>query len=57
MAVTVISGMLMSTLLTLVVIPVLYSIQEGVRDRLRARREATDAELASGAAAAGTEAV
>jgi len=38
MAVTVISGMVVSTLLTLVVIPVLYALTEAARERLRGRR-------------------
>jgi HAE1 family hydrophobic/amphiphilic exporter-1 len=38
MAVTVIAGMVVSTLLTLVVIPVLYSVAEGARERLAGRQ-------------------
>ena len=44
MAVTVISGMIVSTLLTLVVIPVLYALWEGARERLRGRQPATEVE-------------
>ncbi len=47
MAVTVISGMVVSTLLTLVVIPVLYYLTEAARERLRGRRH-VEAEEATG---------
>ena len=40
MAVTVISGMVVSTLLTLVVIPVLYFLAEAARERIRGERPA-----------------
>jgi HAE1 family hydrophobic/amphiphilic exporter-1 len=51
MAVTVIAGMIASTLLTLVVIPVLYWLVESARERLRGRREVTAAEPAAAPAA------
>jgi HAE1 family hydrophobic/amphiphilic exporter-1 len=38
MAVVVIGGLVTSTLLTLVVVPVVFSLIEGLRDRLRRRR-------------------
>jgi HAE1 family hydrophobic/amphiphilic exporter-1 len=38
MAVVVIGGLITSTLLTLVVVPVVFSLIEGLRDRLRRRR-------------------
>ena len=47
MAVTVISGMVVSTLLTLVVIPVLYYLTEAARERLRGRRH-VEAEESAG---------
>ena len=47
MAVTVISGMVVSTLLTLVVIPVLYYLTEAARERLRGRRPAMVEESAA----------
>jgi HAE1 family hydrophobic/amphiphilic exporter-1 len=58
MAVTVISGMVVSTLLTLVVIPVLYYLTEAARERLRGRRHAeagqqTSVEAATAAAPEG----
>jgi HAE1 family hydrophobic/amphiphilic exporter-1 len=42
MAVVVIGGLITSTLLTLVVVPVVYSLIEGLRDRLRRRRRPSD---------------
>jgi HAE1 family hydrophobic/amphiphilic exporter-1 len=38
MAVVVIGGLITSTLLTLVVVPVVFSLIEGLRDRMRRRR-------------------
>jgi HAE1 family hydrophobic/amphiphilic exporter-1 len=38
MAIAVISGLVVSTLLTLVAIPVLYSLLDGIKERLSARR-------------------
>jgi hydrophobic/amphiphilic exporter-1 (mainly G- bacteria), HAE1 family len=38
MAVVVIGGLVTSTMLTLVVVPVVYSLVEGLRDRMRGRR-------------------
>lgn len=43
LALVVIGGLVSSTALTLVVLPVLYSLVEGARERRRARREGTDA--------------
>ncbi|HVS03131.1 MAG TPA: efflux RND transporter permease subunit [Thermoanaerobaculia bacterium] len=47
MAVTVISGLLVSTVLTLLVIPVLYSLLEAGRERLLGGRRAEDEEEAA----------
>jgi HAE1 family hydrophobic/amphiphilic exporter-1 len=56
MAVTVISGMAVSTLLTLVVIPVLYALTEAARERLTGRRvEAREPEGGAATAAPATE--
>ncbi len=52
LALVVIGGLVSSTALTLVVLPVLYFLVEGARERRRARREGTDA--AGGPDAAGT---
>jgi HAE1 family hydrophobic/amphiphilic exporter-1 len=38
MAIAVISGLVVSTLLTLVAIPVLYSLLDGIKERFLARR-------------------
>ena len=54
MAVTVISGMVVSTLLTLVVIPVLYYLAEAARERIRGKRPAEEpAPVEDGAAVEG----
>jgi HAE1 family hydrophobic/amphiphilic exporter-1 len=57
MAVTVISGMVASTLLTLVVIPVLYALVESARDRLRGRQQVSADDGAAAAAGVATEGV
>jgi HAE1 family hydrophobic/amphiphilic exporter-1 len=51
MAVTVISGMVVSTLLTLVVIPVLYAVSEAARVRLFGARKTEPVDAATAAAA------
>ena len=54
MAVTVISGMVVSTLLTLVVIPVLYYLTEAAREKLRGRKQVTATEAAAAVTPAAT---
>jgi HAE1 family hydrophobic/amphiphilic exporter-1 len=51
LAIIVIGGLVSSTLLTLVVLPTLYNLVEGARDRRRARREVRRGGPASGGAA------
>jgi HAE1 family hydrophobic/amphiphilic exporter-1 len=47
LAIIVIGGLVSSTLLTLIVLPVLYNLVEGTRERRRARREARAQEVAA----------
>ncbi|WP_326555983.1 efflux RND transporter permease subunit [Micromonospora sp. NBC_01813] len=47
LAIVVIGGLLSSTVLTLVLVPTLYTMVEGAKDRLRQRRAARSAEPAS----------
>ncbi|NNC12194.1 efflux RND transporter permease subunit [Planctomonas sp. JC2975] len=53
LAIIVIGGLISSTLLTLIVLPTLYNLVEGARDRRRARREAKRGGSAAGGAASG----
>jgi HAE1 family hydrophobic/amphiphilic exporter-1 len=53
LAIIVIGGLVSSTLLTLVVLPTLYNLVEGARDRRRAHRAAKRGGSASGGAAGG----
>jgi HAE1 family hydrophobic/amphiphilic exporter-1 len=49
LAVVVIGGLISSTLLTLVIVPVLYGLTEGPKERRRLRREAAEAAAGRGA--------
>jgi len=55
MAVTVIGGLITSTILTLLIVPTVYSLVEGVLERIRARRAARQARAEAVAAAAARE--
>jgi HAE1 family hydrophobic/amphiphilic exporter-1 len=48
MAIAVISGLISSTLLTLIVIPVLYSMVDGLQERLAGRTAPVDAPSTEG---------
>jgi hypothetical protein len=52
MAVTVIGGLITSTILTLLIVPTAYSLVEGALERIRASRAARQARAEEAAAAA-----
>jgi HAE1 family hydrophobic/amphiphilic exporter-1 len=52
MAVTVIGGLITSTILTLLIVPTAYSLVEGAMERIRASRAARQARAEAAAAAA-----
>ncbi|MFE4949475.1 efflux RND transporter permease subunit [Leifsonia sp. NPDC056665] len=54
LAIVVIGGLISSTVLTLVVLPTLYNLVEGARERRIARRAAKGGEAAAGGSAGGT---
>jgi HAE1 family hydrophobic/amphiphilic exporter-1 len=54
MAVVVIGGLITSTMLTLLVVPVVFSLIEGLRDRVRRRKPPTAIAVGSALVAAPT---